>query len=467
MFVKNSKISIGIQKNIKNGSLYILGNIFNKAIAFITVPIFTRLLTTEEYGIVNTYASWVPLLAVFIGLSMGQTIRNIYVDNREELGKYISSMFALAGVNLGIFILLFIFVSNKIQIDKSIIIMCLVESFANFVINCVLMRYVMEEEAAKRTLLMVLPNMLGAIMSVVLILLLRDNKHYGRIMGMCISTSVFGIAIMLFYFIKYKCFLNRKVYAYVLPLSIPLIFHGIACNILGTSDRTLITYYRGASETGIYSLIYNLSMVASVVVSSAESMWIPKMTNTVMKKDYKKTNQDIKVYVYLVTFAFCGLLTIAPELVNVLGGEKYLCGVNMITPIVSASYVMYLYSIYVNLEYFFKKTKMIALSTFVAAGINLLLNFIFIPDGGAVAAAYTTLVSYLISMILHYSYAKKIEQRYAPISSIMLFVIIFVIAGIITSIFTRMPIVRCAIMGILGVIYLISGWNWFKKNYYV
>lgn len=456
-----------LNRIVKNGSLYIFGNIFNKAIAFITVPIFTRLLTKEQYGIVNTYSSWVSIVAVIIGLSMGQTIRNAFVDMREDLGRYISSMFTLAGINFGILFLLGICIGNHISIDKPLIILCLLESLSNFIINSLLMKYIMEEEAVKRTLLMILPNLLGAILSVVLIMNMQEDRQYGRIFGTCLSTTVLGVGIFIYYLSKYRTFIDCKIYRYILPLSIPLVLHGLACNILGTFDRTVITYYKGSSETGVYSLIYNLSMVASVVVSSAESVWIPKMTKCMLEKNYEKTNRDIILYVYIVTFAFCGLLVIAPELVLILGGKDYLSGLNMVFPIVGASYVMFIYSIYVNVEYFYKKTKIIALGTFVAAGANLVLNFVFIPKWGAMAAAYTTLVSYALSMILHMINAHKIDAQYFPIKNIFVFIGIFVATGVISNITSNMILIRYSIMITLGTIYFIVGNRKFRRVFVI
>ena len=440
---------------IKNGGLYIFGNLFNKAIAFMTVPIFTRILTTEEYGIVNTYSSWVSFMAVFVGMSMGQTIRNAFVDMREELGKYISSIFTLGGLNFGLICVLYALVSNHLDIPKPLVWLCLIESLSNFVINSLLMKYVMEEEAVKRTFLMVLPNLLGAILSVVLIQVLQEEKQYGRILGTCISTSVFGIAIMAFYIIKYRSFINKRLLVYVLPLSIPLVFHGIACNILGASDRTIITYFRGAAETGVYSLIYNLSMVANVVTSSAESVWIPKMTDSLLTKDYKKTNYEIMIYLYSVTFAFCGLLTIAPELVLILGGKEYMSGLRMIFPVVTSSFTMFLYSIYVNVEFFYKKTRIIAISTFISAGLNLVLNVIFVPKYGATAAAYTTLVSYLASFILHSVNARKLNHEVASYVILVPAVVVIFLAGVVTNCLAETILWRWTVMAICGIVYII------------
>ena len=439
---------------LKNGSLYVLGNLFNKAIAFITVPIFTRLLTQEEYGIVNTYTSWVSLLAVIVGLSLGNSIRNAYLDMHDEMGEYISSIFNLAFINfIGICIILFL-IKNHLNFPKELIFFCLIESFFNFIINAIIIRYIMEECAIKRTLLLILPNLSGAIFSIILISALPSNKYYGRIMATSIITVIFGSVIMLYYMIRFRNLFNLRYWKYALPISIPLIFHGISCNILGTSDRSIITYYCGPTATGIYSLIYNLSMVSNVLTSSAEAVWIPRMTLQLQKKDYKKFNYDVGVYIYTILFAFCGLLTFAPELIIVLGGKEYLAGAKMIFPIVSSAFVIFIYSIYVNIEYFYKKTRMIAIATMIAAGLNIVLNFIFVPKFGAVAAAYTTLSSYVISFILHSLNSKRIDAAAVPYKMLIIPILIIITSGAITYWTFNYVTIRWGVMITLGIIYI-------------
>lgn len=431
------------------------GNLFNKAIAFITVPIFTRMLTVEEYGIINTYSSWVNIMAVVVGLSLGNSIRNAFVDMQEDLGKYISSIYTLACINF-VFISVIVFIfRNQLLFASRLVWLCLIEALFNFVINAVIMRYVMEEEAKKRTMLLVFPNLIGAVLSVLLIYLIKENKYYGRIIGTCAATAMFGVCIMLYYMIRYKGFINIKFWKYALPISLPLVLHGLSTNVLGTSDRTFITYFCGADGTGVYSLIYNLSMVSTVLTSSAESVWIPRFTRSMQKMDHKNVNREIRIYIYTVLFAFCGLLTFAPELISILGGEEYLVGRDMIFPIVTSSFIVFLYSIYVNVEYYYKKTTIIAIATILAALSNLILNRIFIPLYGPIAAAYTTLVSYFISFLLHSINSKRIDQNVAPYKMLIIPISIILVAGIITSLISEYAIIRIGIMSILGAIYSI------------
>lgn len=443
---------------IKSGSLYIFGNLFNKAIAFITVPIFTRMLTTAEYGIVNTYSSWVSMLAVIIGLSMTNSVRNAFVDFRKELGEYISSVFSLATVNFAIILILSQLIAKKIPLSKTLLLLCLIESFSNFIVNTIVMKCVMEEAAGYRTLLMVLPNLIGAILSVVMILMLSTSKYYGRVIGTCIGTSLFGIPLLCYYCFRYKTLFSKKYWSYALSISLPLILHGLSTNILGTSDRTIITIFDGAEQTGVYSLIYNLCMVAGVITSSAESVWLPRFTRNMMNKDYGQVNREISILVYVVIFFFCGLFTIAPELVLLLGGQDYLSGMGMLFPLISASFVTFLYGIYVNCEYYYKKTATIATSTLIAAGLNVVLNFVFVPIFGAVAAAYTTLASYIVSFLLHSRKAHSINKEIAPYRIMVVPCLIIIVAGIITSVLRHSLMLRYATMTLLGIAYVFVGY---------
>ena len=80
------------QSNYKKASFcYLVGNFFNKGLAFLTIPIFTRLLSTTDYGLINTYSSWGGIVIMFIGLSLQMGIRTAFIDycnNVKDLEDY-------------------------------------------------------------------------------------------------------------------------------------------------------------------------------------------------------------------------------------------------------------------------------------------------------------------------------------------------------------------------------------------
>ena len=404
-----------MRNKLKDGGLYLFGNLFDKAIAFITVPIFTRLMTTTEYGLSSTYSSYVGILSVIISLSLANSIRNAYVDYKDVLNKYISSVFTLGFINFCVISAILVFANMKFAVvEKYFLMFCLIQSFNSFFVNSMIVKFMIQENAKKRTILQVLPNFMATLLSVILLLNMNEHKEYGRIIPMCLTVSVFGCCIFLFYLLKEHEYINLKYWKYALSISIPLIFHGLSVNILSSSDRMLLTLLREAAETGVYSVVYNFGMISTVITTSLEGVWIPFFTKKMLKADKESVNNYARVYIELCTVFFCGLMIISPEVLVIFASKKYESGVYLIIPIVLATYFQFLYTLSVNAEFYYKKTKIIAVNTVIAAGINFGLNIMFIPHFGALAAAATTVIAYLVSFIFHYLYCKRIDRELFP-----------------------------------------------------
>ena len=83
-----------------------------------------------------------------------------------------------------------------------------------------------------------------------------------------------------------------------------------------------------------------------------------------------------------------------------------------------------------KIEYYYEKTKMVALISIITALCNVILNYLFIPKFGYIAAAYTTLISYFISTVMHYFISDRIikkngikDEVYSKVSIVILSVI--------------------------------------------
>ncbi|MGI6226643.1 MAG: lipopolysaccharide biosynthesis protein [Peptococcales bacterium] len=417
--------------NTKAGGFYLIGNLFNKAIAFFMVPIFTRLMSTTDYGIVNTYMSWVSILSLIVGLSLGSSIRSAYIDFKEDLDSYVSSIFFLSLINFVITssIIIILTYYYRERLDIVLVILCLMQSYMTFIINSMDIRYMISMDYIRKTLLLSLPNIITAILSIICLLNMEDNKYLGRIIPYVVVTSFVGTYYLIKSFYKGRKYIDFRYWKYAIKLSVPLIFHGLSINILSNSDRTMITLFRNASETGIYSLAYNFSMVASVVTTSLESVWIPWFTQKLKDNKKKEINEAAKIYIEIVLVVMIGILMIGPEVLALISPEEYWSGKILIPPVVLASFFIFLYSISVDLEYYYKSTKIIAANTFIAALVNLILNFIFIPRYGALAASYTTVVAYIISFAIHYREARKLDSELFPINIYIkpILIIIFIV----------------------------------------
>ena len=438
----------------KAGTCYFIGNIFNKGIAFLTVPIFTRILSTSDYGVVTTYNSWIGILSMILGFAIHMSVRMAVVDYKEKLDDFMSSIIlfttltslVITGFTVGV-IKLFNLGGNIL-----LVVICMLQAYAAATIEDYSTYLMMKYQYKSRTALMILPNLLSVILSIVVIkFVLESNLYIGRIVPTALITFAFGVGIALVVFRKGKIRIEKEYIKYAMAISAPLILHGIALNILSQSDRIMITSLADSSQTGIYSLIYNFSMIATVITTTLEGVWVPWFINKLKDERRDRINTIAKDYIHLMTYAMVALTLVAPEIVKIIANKSYWEGISIIPPVILANYIIFAYSLYVNIEHFHKKTPYITLNTIIAAVSNIILNFIFIPKYGYVAAAYTTLVSYLISFILHARYAKKLEPQLYPLKQFIKPLSELVVITVIFYIFMDKGWIRWGIM----ILYLI------------
>ena len=450
-------------KTIVHGAVYVLGNILNKASAFMILPIITRMMTIEEYGVLNTYSSWVLMITPVVGLSMSASVRNAYVDMRDELGKYLSSIFFLAFLNTGAIITVYTIFRGLVRLPCLLIYFCILESFSKYIIESLINECVVREWAVRRNVLLVFPNLIGNVLSVVVIYFMESKKYYGKVIPLSLSLAAFAFYYIIRYWTEFKSFYNSSYWKYAISISLPLILHGISINILHASDKSMISYFRGTSETGIYSLIYSISMMTNAVSTALEAICIPRLIKGLKVSDYISIRKDVFIFMHTLIFMFCGILTVAPEAILFFGGRKYMSGYNMVSPLVISSFLISVYSIYINIEYYYKKTKGIALATVTSALINVILNFIFVPQYGAVAAAYTTLVSFLASVIMHRVMARRIDDKIAPDFIMFEGLVMVVVSSVLTNLLSKRMMFRWGLMIIIGTLYAVICYRKYKK----
>ena len=146
-----------------------------------------------------------------------------------------------------------------------------------------------------------------------------------------------------------------------------------------------------------------------------DGIWVPWFTGKLKERKIREINVLAMDYVHLMTYAMVALILVGPEILKIFADQRYWEGMSIIPPIALANYMIFMYTMYVYIEHYYKKTVYITKNTLIAAGLNVILNFILIPKYGYVAAAYTTLASYFVAFILHSRYAKKIEPDIYPL----------------------------------------------------
>ena len=441
----------------KASTFYLIGSLFNKGIGFITVPIFTRILTLSDYGIVTTYNSWVSIISMFISLALYMGIRLSFVDYEKKVNDFLSTIL-LFTFSYGCCILAFVCVIAYIlpvSVNIGIIVLCLLQSLGSALIEEVSQFLLMQVRYKFRTAIMIIPNLISTIVAVVVIrYVLRSNLYLGRIVPTAMITFGIGIGVALYFLPKGKITINSNYLTYALKLSLPLVLHGIALNILSQSDRTMITWLKDSRETGIYGLIYNFSMIATVITTAFDGIWVPFFMDNMKKGDSKAINEYFLKYIELMTIAMIGVILVGPEVVKLLSTREYWQGIVIIPPIVLSNYLIFIYTLYVYIEHFYKKTVFISVNTTIAAVSNIVMNYFFILKWGYTGAAYSTLISYGLSLILHYIYSRRLNKTVLPFKDVLLHLTLILIIVALFYIFVNVWLMRW-IIALICVVFLV------------
>ena len=147
-----------------------------------------------------------------------------------------------------------------------------------------------------------------------------------------------------------------------------------------------------------------------------------------------------------------GLLS--PEIIALIGTSEYQVAVYVIPVVTLSVFYTFCYDLFASIEFYYGSTKFVMVASCIGALLNLILNAIFIPIYGFMAAAYTTLICYLILMLMHYLFAMKvlkeqtITEKVYSYSQIFIFIAVASAAGLCSMLIYPYPLLRFSILGV-------------------
>ncbi len=389
---------------LKSGVWYTVGNFVAKAAGFIATPIFTRLLTTEEVGDFTNFSSWISIISTIVTLELCTSValaKFDYEDNIDDfifsnllLGSVITTfVYLLAVLNIDFFCKILLF--SKLELHIAFIYLLTYPAIEMFLVRSRI--YYKYKISIFISLLAAFLSMISSLVCTILF----EEKIIGRLFGYYFPLAVIDIAIYIYFFVKHKG-IRKEYWIYALKISGPLIIHRLAGSVLGASDRIMITRYCGKEYTAMYGVAAYCAMIVSLIWTSMNSAWSPWAFEQMNENNTKEVRKASKKYIVFFLFIVVLFLLFGPEILLIMGGSSYTSAKHVVPPMMIAFVFQFIYSLYVNIETFYKKQIMIAFATAFAAGVNIVLNAIFIPQYGYQAAAYTTLISYMVLLIAHY-----------------------------------------------------------------
>ena len=397
---------------VRSGFWYTVSNFVMKGIGFLTTPIFTRLMTKEEYGDFNNFQIWTLLLLYVTSLNLDASIGRATKDFDEDQDGYVLSMISLYMVFTAIcwgvcmaFSSPFSewFSMNRTYMNCMFIYLMffpavqLFQSLERF-------RYHYKWNIASGMIVSVGSSLLS-----VLLVVLMGDRMLGRVIGFFVPAVLVGVVVIV-YFAKMGKRVRLSYWKYALPIVLPYIPHLLSLYLLSNLDRIMIRDICGTEKMALYTLAYTCGMVITLLFNSANEAYGPWLADRLHLKEYGTIRKYSVYYILFFAVLALGITLVTPEILLIMGGSGYLEAKQVMPPVAAGCFLQFVYTLYVNVEQFEKKTVGMAVASIVAVVLNFVLNAVFIRMYGYVAAAYTTYVCYFLLLIFHMILVKRIGR---------------------------------------------------------
>lgn len=401
------------RKELKSGIWFTVCNIIQKAVIMISIPLFTRLMSTDDYGMTSVYQAWNSVLLVIVTMNFSQGVfNNGMVRYKEKRSEFVSSIQLLSTLIGMIYLLLVCIFRNSLArvmgLSKNVV---LVMFFSFLFVPaydywCARKRF---EYKYKSLIVTTITYALISIIVPVFAIEKVENKGEIKIISSTISMILF---CSIFYFANYingKKGYVKEYWKYVFYFNLPLIPHYLAGILLAQSDRIMIGNMIGKEEAGIYSVAASLQGVIGVVVNAINSALVPWLYGKLQERDFKNISVRLEQLLLLLGFMTVIVISCGPEIISIIASPSYYQAIWCVTPIILGTFMNLLYLFFGNIEIFFEKRVFMTVATVGTAVINIILNMICIPLWGYIACAYTTFLSYVLYAMMHYLFMVRIK----------------------------------------------------------
>lgn len=411
-----SKFKNDVSEQVKASTAYTICSILQKCLSLITLPVFARLLTTEEYGLSTVYGSVMSILICFTTLYLPYgSFATAMIKFEDDRDGYIASVNGICTVLTLLFLIIYIPFQKGFNLlfdlPTFFVVLMAFEMLASNALNLWMGKARFEYKYKAVVLFTLSTSIVGTLLSLIVVLLSSD-KGVARQLCSCIFNILVGMIIYMLCINKSHKFYNKTYWKYALSFNIPLIPYYLSQVIFNQSDRLMINAMCGRGDAAMYGVAYNLALIMTFVLNAINNSFTPWLYGNIKNKDFRNTKQVSVGIALLMSVLLLGIIALAPEIILIMAGNKYSPAIDVVPPVAMSLLFLFLTQLFINIEFYFEEKYYIVGSSILSAVVNVVLNYFCIKKWGFVATAYTTLLSYILFAISNYFYVIKTCRKH-------------------------------------------------------
>ncbi len=438
-----------LKRLFSESSVYTLGNILMRSFSIITMPVFTRCMSTQEYGVLSIVRTVRDLLAVIYEVGTPASSMRFYYDckTHEERELLFSTLFFLTtsfGICVSLPLLILgaplweYFIEDIPFRPYGILTLITVLLAAIGILPRTLFR---AEGKAKRFVMLNLAQMTLIVSLSLLFVMVYRMEALGPILGACIASAILYV-VYLYYLYPYLRFrfswtLMKKALLFGLPDS-PVRLGNWA---LKMANQLILQRYVALAMVGVYAVGYAIgSILFELVINGIHWAVLPFYYQTATDENEEEAK---KIFAYVTTYNFALILLLAlatimmgKELLFIFGSSRYITALPIVHIIALSSVLQFLFFIPSRSFYLMKKTVYLIPLLLITTTVNIVLCLFLIPHHGIIGAAWATMIAYGLRTVLAWFISQALYPINYQYTRMMKNVIAF---GIVIFIWSRLP----------------------------
>jgi len=401
----------------KQTLVYGVGGIGVRLLSFLLIPVYTRLLTPMDYGVIDLLSVTQALLITILTMGTGPALFRFYYECRTDQERIVlqsSAWWILMLVSVPVLALATFFSSFLSRMlfgiaDYSLLIMLML--FATFlqVIQSVPLAIFRARENAFEYVLISVGSLLASMLLSIYLVVVRRLGVLGFFVGNAIGLAI-STLLAVFLLRDLRLVFGGQRVKQLLQFGVPASLGLLPILLIDVSSRYFIQWLANLNEVGLYSLGYRFgSLVQILLVSPFVLAWGPFALSIKESSGAKRVYASILTYfLCLAIFPSLGLGLLAPDVLRVMTPSSFWDAGNVVLSLGLSYTLSGAYSIFAVGVYITKKTIYIPLVTLVAMAANFAANFVLVSRWGMQGAGYATLLSYGIMAIGMFMVGKRL-----------------------------------------------------------
>lgn len=398
--------------------IYAFSNGIAAGLPLLLLPILTRTLTPDEYGLVAMFSIVVTAFGALTGLSVHGAISMRYFDREGiDFPRYIGSGLAiLAGSGIMTFLLAIVLsplLTAATNLTLPVLLIAVIMSCAQFLVQTRLAVWQSAKRAWKFGGFRLGQAAIELTLTLVLVVGL-SLAWQGRIAGMLVAAVV--LAILAVISLARDSLIGwpprREYVLHALKFGLPLVPHVVGGMLLTVTDRLMISSIIGVAETGIYMVAIQVGLAIGLMTDAMNRAVAPWLIETLQRRDARRDIRIVRLsYVYALTL-ICGALVVswaAPTLIGIIAGREFQAAAPLIGTISIGYAFGGMYLLVVNYIFYAGKTARLALVTLAVGIVNVGLSYLLLLSNGLVGAAQSFALSQCLLFVATWWLAHRVH----------------------------------------------------------